>query len=374
MPKIEVDYSRTIIYKICCKDTTIEEIYVGHTTNFTQRKNQHKGLCNNLDSNYSNPYVYQFIRNKGGWENWSMIQIEEHNCKNKREATIRERYWIETLKANLNCVNPFATKEEKDKQKQNWYEENKEEILQKSKDNYEENKEDKLVYQKKYAEENKEAFQKYQDDYREKNKEKLAEQKKAYREQHKEEAAKANKEWREANKAKIQEKNKQIIHCECGNEFTFGNKNRHLLSKVHIDYQNLLCGIVKEEEPKMSEEEKSEISKQKQKEYKEKNSEKIKKFKKEYIKTHKEEIKEQNKKYYEEHKEQIKQKTKEYAEKNKEKVKEYTNEWYQKNKERILEKMKEEFTCECGSVIKCCGKAEHNRSTKHTNFMSSLQI
>ena len=146
------------------------------------------------------------------------------------------------------------------------------------------------------------------------------------------------------------------------------------LGEVHIDYQNLLCGIVKEEEPKMSQEEKSEISKQKQKEYKEKNSEKIKKFKKEYIETHKEEIKEQNKKYYEEHKEQIKQKTKEYAEKNKEKVKEYTNEWYQKNKERILEKMKEEFTCECGSVIKCCGKAEHNRSTKHTNFMSSLQI
>jgi hypothetical protein len=47
MPKIEVDYSRTIIYKICCKDPTIEEIYVGHTTNFTKRKYQHKIACNN---------------------------------------------------------------------------------------------------------------------------------------------------------------------------------------------------------------------------------------------------------------------------------------------------------------------------------------
>jgi hypothetical protein len=374
MPKIEVDYTHTIIYKICCKDPTIEEIYVGHTTNFTQRKNQHKRLCNNIDSNYSNPYVYQFIRNKGGWENWSMIQIEEHNCKNKREATIRERYWIETLKANLNCVNPFATKEEKDKQKQDWYEENKEKILEKLKCHYEENKEHKLAYQKQYVEENKEQIKKYQNDYKEKNKEKLAEQKRAYREQHKEEAAKASKEWRESNKAKIQEKNKQIIKCECGNEFTFGNKNRHFLTKFHVDYQNQLCGIVKEEEPKMSEEEKREISKKKQKEYKEKNAEKIKNFKKEYIKTHKEEIKEQNQKYYEEHKEQIKQKTREYAEKNKEKVKEYSNEWYLKNKERILEKMKEEFTCECGSVIKYGGKAEHNKSLKHTTFMSSLQI
>jgi hypothetical protein len=375
MPKIEVDYSHTIIYKICCKEPNIKDIYVGHTTNFIKRKNQHKGLCNNLDSNNSNPYVYQFIRNHGGWENWSMIQIEEYNLKNRREAEAKEHYWIEQLSSTLNSNNPYAMcKEAPQLYKQNWYEENKEEILQKSKNNYEENKETKLVYQKQYAEENKEQIKNYQDDYREKNKEKLAEQKKAYREQHKEENAKANKAWRESNKAKIQEKNKQIINCECGNKFTFQNKNRHLLSKVHVDYQNLLCGIVKEEEPKMSQEEKKEISKQKQKEYKEKNAEKIKKFKKEYIETHKEKIKEQTHKYYEEHKEEIKQNAKEYVEKNKEKVKESRHEWYQKNKEKILEKMKEEFTCECGSVIKCGGKAEHNRSTKHKNFMATLLI
>lgn len=373
MPKNQIDYSQVCIYKICCKDISINDIYVGHTTNFEQRKNSHKRNCETLNKNIR---LYNFIRENGNWDNWSMIQIETCNCNNKRESEMKERYWIETLNAKLNCNMPITTKEEKDKQKQDWYEENKEEILQKSKNNYQENKEDKLVYQKQYAEENKEQIKNYQDDYREKNKEKLAEQKKAYREQHKEEAAKANKEWREANKAKIQEKNKQIIHCECGNEFTFGNKNRHLLSKVHVDYQNLLCGIVKEEEeePKISQEEKTEISKQKQKEYREKNAEKIKKFKKEYIETHKEKIKEQTHKYYEEHKEEIKQNAKEYVEKNKEKVKESRNEWYQKNKEKILEKRKEEFTCECGSVIKCGGKAEHNRSAKHTTFIASLQI
>ena len=63
---------------------------------------------------------------------------------------------------------------------------------------------------------------------------------KEYRENHKEESAKAQKEWREANKEKLKEKKLQIINCECGNQFTFGNKHRHLQTKIHIDYQNQL--------------------------------------------------------------------------------------------------------------------------------------
>ena len=44
MPKVKADYSNTIIYKLCCNDPSITEIYIGHTTNFTQRKNRHKSL------------------------------------------------------------------------------------------------------------------------------------------------------------------------------------------------------------------------------------------------------------------------------------------------------------------------------------------
>ena len=31
MPKIIIDYSNTIIYKITCKDTENKDVYVGHT-------------------------------------------------------------------------------------------------------------------------------------------------------------------------------------------------------------------------------------------------------------------------------------------------------------------------------------------------------
>ncbi len=41
MPKVPVDYSNTIIYKI--QNTDQEElIYIGHTTNYDNRKNNHK--------------------------------------------------------------------------------------------------------------------------------------------------------------------------------------------------------------------------------------------------------------------------------------------------------------------------------------------
>lgn len=69
-------------------------------------------------------------------------------------------------------------------------------------------------------------------------KKKLSEQKKEYRTLHKEEAAKAHKEWKEANKEKIKEQRAQIINCECGCQYTFGNKHRHLKSNIHTTYIN----------------------------------------------------------------------------------------------------------------------------------------
>lgn len=236
MPKIQIDYSNTIIYKLCCKDPTITDIYVGHTTNFLQRKHNHKTNCCNENTKNYNLNVYKYIRKNGGWDNWSMIQIEHFNCNNSNEALIRERYWIEVLKPKLNAISPYTTYEEKEAQKQNWYQNNKIEILEKSKQYYEEHKEQKKEYQTQYAQEHKEQISNYQKQYREQNTEKLAEQKKIYREANKETARLKQKEWKEANKDKIKAQRSQIIECQCGCTFTFGNKNRHLQTKIHLEY------------------------------------------------------------------------------------------------------------------------------------------
>ena len=355
--------------------------------------------------------IYKIIRENGGWDNWDMKIIENYPCQNINEAKNRERYWIEKESSTLNVTIPNRNKKEygeiyriihkediiekakeyrknnKDKikeylecnkekisfQKQDWYENNKETILEKAKEHYEKNKEQKLAYQKLYSEEHKEEITEKQKEYREKNKAKLSEQQKEYRESHKEEASKAQKEWREANKEKLKNKRSEIINCECGCQYTFGNKHRHLQSNVHINYQNKLSGIEIQPEEKISEEEKTAILYQKQKEYRENNADKIKEYKKKYNSENKEHIKEQTHNYYQEHKEEIKLKTKQYVEENKEKVKEYKDEWYQKNKEKILAKQKQTFICECGSEVRCAGKAEHLRSVKHKKYVENLQ-
>ena len=107
MPKENIDYSNTIIYKIYCIDETIKDIYVGHTTHFIQRKYQHKLLCNNLKNVLK---IYKIIRENGGWDNWNMVEIAKYNCNDSTEARIKEQLHYEELNASLNSCAPYIDK------------------------------------------------------------------------------------------------------------------------------------------------------------------------------------------------------------------------------------------------------------------------
>ena len=380
MPKFQMDYSNTIIYKLCCNDTSITDIYIGHTTNISQRKHSHKICCSNQNIKNYNRFVYIFIREHGGWDNWNMIQIENFNCNNKQDALIRERYWIDTLKPTLNMINPYTSYEEKCVQKQQWYEEKKDYILEKKKEHYQENKDIILQKIKHYAEENKEKIADYQKQYNEDNKEKISEQKKIYREEHKEKAKIKNKEWREENEDKLKQQKSQIFNCECGNQYTFGNRDRHFQTICHkLYYDNLSKETISEEEQNLIdekniilEESKKNKLKEQQKIYRQTHTEQIQNYKKQHYETHKNEILEQHKKYVEKNKDEITEQQKKYVEKNKDKIKENKNEWYQKNKETILQKQKEIMICECGSEIRKAGKIEHCNSKKHKDYLLTL--
>jgi len=179
-----IDYSKTVIYKIFCKDLNITDIYIGSTTDFNKRKNQHKNDCNNENYRKYNIKLYQFIRNNGGWDNFEMIIVEEYSCNSKLEAEIKERYFIEELKSNLNCIIPTRSKKE--------YYQDKKKII-------------KEVHKEYYLN----------------NKEKIKEVQKEY-----------YKKYYENNKDKILEK----FNCECGGYYTKPNKNRHLKTKIHQEY------------------------------------------------------------------------------------------------------------------------------------------
>jgi hypothetical protein len=106
MPRLSVDYSKTVIYKIQHnEDDTL--LYVGSTTNFNNRKSRHKNACKNENDKKHNLKVYKMIRDNGGWDCFSMTKIEDFPCENGRDAEAREDQHMRELKANMNAKRAF---------------------------------------------------------------------------------------------------------------------------------------------------------------------------------------------------------------------------------------------------------------------------
>ena len=73
-------------YKITCNDMNVTECYVGSTSNFANRKIKHKSRCVNPKAIDLNIKLYRFIRDHGGWENWSMVVIDIVPCDAKNDT------------------------------------------------------------------------------------------------------------------------------------------------------------------------------------------------------------------------------------------------------------------------------------------------
>jgi hypothetical protein len=159
MPRVAMDFSKTVIYHFVCQDTNFKCSYVGSTTNFVKRKAHHKSACKIETDKNHNLKLYQTIRDNGGWTNWKMIPLEEFECENKTQQVIREQYWIDRLKPELNCLPAYQTEEQtKQKEKvtsQKYREAHKEETKERNK-NY-----DYKAYFLTHKEQHKQSQQKY---------------------------------------------------------------------------------------------------------------------------------------------------------------------------------------------------------------------
>ena len=134
------DYSNGIVYKLCCNDPAITDIYVGSTLNMKSRKYEHKSRCGNPKDKKYSQRVYEFIRSRGGWANWDMVLITKVNAASKHELHREERRYIEELGATLNVTVPTRTVEEYHKtelrkiQKKKWNIDNRERKQAKAKE------------------------------------------------------------------------------------------------------------------------------------------------------------------------------------------------------------------------------------------------
>ena len=189
MPRKDIDYSKSIIYKIQHIDNP-EILYVGSSTDFIRRKQLHKHNCHCETSNSYNLKLYKTIRENGGWDLFKIMIVKEFNCNSKIELLIEEDRIMNDLKSNLNIKRAHITDEEK-----------------------------------------KEYYKQHNIHYYLKNKEKI---KQKYEENH-EKILQKKKEYREVNKEKIKESQAIIITCDCGCKINTSSKTKHEKTKKHIN-------------------------------------------------------------------------------------------------------------------------------------------
>lgn len=180
------------IYKIT--NDIDDEVYIGSTIqSLNDRWINHKSEMINIEK-YPNSKLYTKIRELGV-EHFKIELIEEYSCENLEELKQKEQQWIRTH-GTLNYHLPGRTR------KQYW-EENKEKIIEVEKQYYETNKEQILEKKKIYRQNNIDKIREF-DRHR-------------------------------PNKQERNEKSKQLYQCECGAITTKGHKARHNKSKKHID-------------------------------------------------------------------------------------------------------------------------------------------
>ena len=203
------DYSKSSIYKIACKDPAIEDTYIGSTCNLIKRRNQHKTVCNNPKAGGYNQYVYRFIRDNGGWNNWDIYMIEQFSCTTKIAKEQVERGYIEELKPTLNKCIP-ANYQTGD-------------VYSKSE------------YKKQYYEHNRDHITEYKRQYQIHNTDKIKQSNRKQYERDKDKIMERVREYNESHKVERQEYLQRTIHCpQCDHMINLANRARHNRSNRHI--------------------------------------------------------------------------------------------------------------------------------------------
>ena len=204
------DYSKGKIYKIVNSET--DDVYVGSTTQpLSKRFYDHKNMLNNNKS--INRKLYTTIK-QIGIEKWFIELIENFPCNSKEELNAREGFWIRQM-STLNSQIAGRTKPQ-------YYEDNKEQLLNKQK-----------TYRESHLEQERERVRQYQQD--DNNKERMARVRKEYYRNNIEKFKNYHKEYYQQNKNKVQERRAQRVMCECGAEVCAGALNAHRKSPNHIN-------------------------------------------------------------------------------------------------------------------------------------------
>ena len=212
MPKTPQDFSKGLIYSIVCKtDETL--LYVGSTTNFTQRKSSHKSTCNNENDENHNFPVYVMIRANGGWDSFNIKPVKEFPCESKIQLVIEEERFRVEMQAKLNTNRAYLSPEERKREHavdmKNYQKANLAKFAEHNKKYHKANAVQIADRKKKYNQENSAKISDYKKKYREANAAKVFESQKKYREANAAKICEDKKKYQEANAAKLAEQRRR---------------------------------------------------------------------------------------------------------------------------------------------------------------------
>ena len=91
-------YDEVFIYKLSCKDTSILPFYIGSTIDLYQRMASHKNSCKTNKKRY----LYEFINDYGGFQNWKYDILLHEKNKTLKQKTLLEKEFMDMYKPQLN--------------------------------------------------------------------------------------------------------------------------------------------------------------------------------------------------------------------------------------------------------------------------------
>jgi hypothetical protein len=97
-----------LIYRVFCKDPSITDCYVGHTTkSIKSRMYHHEKTCCNSGYLHHNKKLYKFMRLNGGFENFT-YEILDGFKSDMISARKAEQYWIDFHNPTLNKIDSYG--------------------------------------------------------------------------------------------------------------------------------------------------------------------------------------------------------------------------------------------------------------------------
>ena len=188
------DYSKGKIYII--RNSENDLTYIGSTCQtLAQRMAQHR-----RDMKYPKRQQYKLYQamNELGVDAFYIELLEDYPCQKKEELLKKEGERIRELNSEFNKIISGRNKQE-------YYQDNREEIKDKQKHLYECNKPHYLEYAKAYRDNNKDVLKDKKCKYYEDNKERILEKKKEYRRNNKQQISEKRRQYYQKNKELITE-------------------------------------------------------------------------------------------------------------------------------------------------------------------------